>query len=42
MSVSRGQFDFSETDKLGSIITQLVQNRKSGKAKVKIEIEFCD
>ena len=36
------QFNFAESDKLGSLITQLVQNRKSGKATVRIEVEFSD
>ena len=31
-----------ETEKLGSMITDIIKARKSGNAKIKIEIEFCD
>ena len=32
----------TETDQLGSMINQIVSARKSGKATIKIEIEFSD
>ena len=39
---NKKQFDIDESEKLGSLITQIVSARKGGKAKIKLEIEFSD
>ena len=31
-----------QTEKIGSMITQMLNTRKSGKSKIKIEIEFSE
>ena len=34
--------DIEKSDQMSSLIKQIVQSRQAGKAKIKIEIEFCD
>ena len=36
------EIQLNQTEKIGELISKLVENRRNRKAKIKIEIEFCD
>ena len=41
-SCNQRSFDLTKSEQLSTMITDLVSQRKTGKAKIKIEIEFSD
>ena len=41
-SCKRQKFNVNDGEELGNMISEIVSKRKSGTAKIKLEIEFCD